>query len=162
MAADAPKVVELEGSLSHGELQVLGEAEWARLSEFDAVLEARIDSGATTTSIHALEIEEFERDGEDWVRFQLPLGGGEPVTVEREVARVASIVRRGGAENQRRPVVMMDIAIGGVERRIEVNLTDRSDFDYPVLIGRNYLSGTSLIDVSREYMQDKPKAASGE
>lgn len=153
-AEEAPKVMELNESLAHGELQVLGEAEWVRLPEYDLSWEARIDSGATTTSIHAADIQEFERDGEDWVRFSLPRSGSEdPVEVERKVERVAQIVKRGGDGHHRRPVVLMDLGIGEVERRIEVNLTDRTGFDYPVLIGRNYLSGTALIDVSRKHIQ---------
>lgn len=162
-AEDAPKVLELKDNLAQGELQVLGEAEWVGLPEHELIWEARIDSGATTTSIHALGISEFERDGEDWVRFSLRNDGtDETVEVEREVVRYASIVKRGGDGHHRRPVVMMDLHIGGAQRRIEVNLTDRSGFDYPVLIGRNYLSGTALIDVSRKHVQGEPAPAATE
>lgn len=153
-AEDAPRVIVLNENLAHGELQVLGEAEWAHLPEHDITWKARIDSGATTTSVHAIDIQDFERDGDDWVRFVLRNDEtDESIEVEREVTRTVKIVKRGGEGHQRRPVVMMDIAIGEVERRIEVNLTDRTGFDYPVLIGRNYLSGTALIDVSRNYIQ---------
>jgi hypothetical protein len=69
------------------------------------------------------------------------------------VERVAEIRRRGEGENHRRHVVLMDLAIGEVASRIEVNLADRTGFEFPVLIGRNFLEDRALVDVSRAYVQ---------
>lgn len=154
LAQDAPTVLRLEEKLTYGELLVLGEAEAIGLPEFDVIWPGRIDTGATSTSIFATDVEEFDRDGKLWVRFTLRNEeSGDAIEVERAVERVAEIRRRGEGENHRRHVVLMDLAIGEVASRIEVNLADRTGFEFPVLIGRNFLEDRALVDVSRAYVQ---------
>lgn len=153
-AQDAPTVLRLEEKLSYGELLVIGEAEAIKLPEFDVVWPGRIDTGATSTSIFATDVEEFDRDGALWVRFTLRNDdSGDAIEVERPVERIAEIRRRGEGENHRRHVVLMDLGIGEVASRIEVNLADRTGFEFPVLIGRNFLNDRALVDVSRAYVQ---------
>lgn len=152
-ADNPPTVARLENKLELGDLLIIGEAELIELPALDALWRGRIDSGATTTSLHAIEIENFERDGKPWVRFKARNEALDTeIDLERQVVRVAEIRRRGGEETQSRPVVMMEISIGGVSQMAEINLTDRTNFDFPVLIGRNVLSGKMLIDVSRAYL----------
>lgn len=135
--------------------QIIGQVEYALVSPPDLRLRARIDSGATTTSVHATSIEPFERDGEDWVRFEMVNPETEVyLPVEGKITRIASI-KRHGAEDVKRPVVRLKVSIGSVSLPIEVTLADRSSFEYPVLIGRNFLQGTSVVDVSGEYLADK-------
>ena len=45
----------------------------------------------------------------------------------------------------------MRVALGSVEEVIEVTLTDRAKYTFPLLVGRNLLKGRFLVDVSREY-----------
>lgn len=136
---EAPKVLRLGDDLEVGDMLVIGEAEMTEVPIIDAYWRARIDSGATTTSIHAVNIDEFERDGEEWVRFTARNDLLETEhEVELPVSRVAFIQKRGTDEKQRRPVVMMELRIGSVTRTEEVNLTDRTNFEFPLLIGRNF------------------------
>lgn len=51
--------------------QLVGAVERVHLSPPDAVFEARIDTGAESSSLDARDIREFERDGSTWVRFLL-------------------------------------------------------------------------------------------
>ncbi|WP_204114617.1 ATP-dependent zinc protease [Shimia biformata] len=148
-----PEVLVLEDRLEVGEYLVLGEAELVAFPTLGTNWRGRIDTGATTTSVHAINIEEFERDGQDWVRFTLrnELLDTE-VPHEAPIARIVQIRKRGTEDMQRRPVIEMTVSIGGVPRKIEVNLTDRSNFEFPVLIGRNYLDGIAVVDVSRAYL----------
>lgn len=152
-AEDVPSVARIENELEIGDFLIIGEAELISLPELDVHWRGRIDSGAKTTSLHATNIEEFERDGKPWVRFTARNEHlNTEIALERPVVRTTKIRRRDGADTQSRPVIMMEIVIGGVTQTAEVNLTDRTDFEFPVLIGRNVLSGTMLIDVSRAYL----------
>ncbi|MHC4553620.1 MAG: ATP-dependent zinc protease family protein, partial [Planctomycetota bacterium] len=117
----------------HG-MYIFGEAEKVTVVSEDFTYKARLDTGATTTSIHALDISDFTRDGKKWVRFSLV----DPETkekkqLERSLSRIASI-KRHGAEDQKRPVVKLKFQMGPVEKVCEVSLTDRGNFEYPVLV----------------------------
>ncbi len=132
---------------------VIGALEYVRLVPPNVVLKARIDTGAKTTSIDARDITPFERDGKQWVRFVCVFGEKEH-TIERKVVKTVQI-KRHGAESQDRYVVKMRIILGDVSQLISVNLSDREEYKYPVLIGRNFLRDFFMVDVAKKY-QFKP------
>jgi len=115
-------------------------------------MEARIDTGAESTSIHAEDIQLLERDGKRYVRFQvLDPTSGEKAQMEKRFRRRVLIKQQGG-ELERRYVVRMWITLGGIRARVDVTLTDRSGFDYPLLIGRNFLTDHMIVDVSQHHV----------
>jgi hypothetical protein len=131
---------------------VVGEVEYALVGKDGPLQKARIDTGATTTSVGFAEITPFERDGKKWVKFSIrDRITGETYPFERAVVRTASI-KRHGAGSVERPVVKLKITIGEIARDIEVSLADRDAFDYPVLIGRNFLDGNFVVDVGNRYL----------
>ena len=131
-------------------MQIIGEVEPVTILKAGLTLPARIDTGATTSSLDAREIQRFERDGQKWVRFVvLDRRSGKKVKVEGRVTRIVEITRHGAAD-QKRPVVKLKARLGKVELLREFSLTDRSKFTYPVLIGRNILQGKFLVDVTRK------------
>lgn len=149
-----PKIAEVrsnEARALDGKILV-GEVEYATVHPGNLRLEARIDSGATTTSMHAVDIKSFERDGQRWVRFTTLTERGGEITLEQPRVRHVRI-KGEGDDYERRPVVMLDIQIGSVRQKIEVSLTDRENYHYPLLIGRNFLRDHAVIDVSRKYVQ---------
>jgi len=113
-------------------------------------LHAKLDTGAKTTSINAINPEFFERDNKQWSRFTITNKKNKSVTIEAPVVRDA-IIKRHYGERQVRPVIMLDICIGNVRKKEEVNLVDRSNMNYQLLIGRNFLNGSFLIDSSSTY-----------
>ena len=122
----------------------------------DLVLDARIDTGASTSSLHVTSSQIFERDGARWVSFTMPVEGRGDITIERPLTRNV-LIKRKGAESQERPVVVMNIRIGRLQRASEFTLTDRTGFEFPVLIGRNFLTDVAIVDVSHEYLaSDRP------
>jgi len=116
-------------------------------------LKAKLDTGAKTSSVTASDVETLRRDGRDWVRFRIE-DADEPdrghLVLERPVTRWVKIKRQGG-KAARRPVVELDVCLGRKSRTVEVSLADRSGFNYPVLLGRNFLAGTALVDAGRTY-----------
>lgn len=132
-------------------LVVVGEAEYVTLKSKELRLKARIDTGAQTSSLGVVDEQPFERDGKKWLQFSvLDPGSGEKIKFERPVVRIAEI-KRHGAESQKRHVVMLTIMLGNIEMKREFTLADRSRYTFPVLIGRNVLTGQFLVDVNRKY-----------
>ena len=109
-----------------------------------------MDTGATTCSIDAFDIKNFERDGRKWVSFKIKSRtSGEQKSFELPVVRIVPI-KRHGMPDQQRFSVMLTVKIGHLTLEREFTLTDRSSFDYQVLLGRNLLSGIAVVDVTRK------------
>ncbi len=106
------------------------------LNSQELSLQAKIDSGADNSSIHASKIKRFEKNNESWVKFTTING----IVIEAPIYREAKIKTKLIGFNYR-PVILMDICLGGVERKIEVNLINRKHLTKPFLIGRSALSG---------------------
>jgi len=137
--------------------QIIGETEWAIIEPGDLVFETRIDTGAETSSIHAEDIQLIEKDGKRWVRFNLSdPKTGVKIPLERRLHRRIVVKKKTKGENDRRFVVRMWVTIGNTRTWLDVSLSDRKDFDYPLLIGRNMLMDNFVVDVSRHHTLPKP------
>ena len=143
---------------------IYGLNEHIRLTELDLQVAAKLDTGAKTASLSARDVTRFRRDGETWVRFYLAIDEAHDHPIERPLARISKIKRRAGDYNPEedatytaRPVIELDVCLGNARRTIEVNLTDRSAFEYPLLIGSDALSRFgALIDPSIKYAAGQP------
>lgn len=120
----------------------------------DEPLQARVDTGAETSSLDARDLEEFEKNGQPWVRFKL-ISNEQSFNLELPVSRIAEIKRHGGLESQRRPVVSIKTRVGNIDKVTEFTLRDRSSYEFPVLLAEQFLANTALVDVSEEYIADK-------
>ncbi len=126
--------------------QIFGWIEWVSFPDIGLRLKTKLDTGAETSSLHAMNIVRFKRGGERMVRFDLENPeSGEVFTVELDLERSVRIREHDGSY-QRRPVVEMWICIGSLRMQIEVNLVDRTQFHYPFLLGRSAMKGTVVVD----------------
>lgn len=135
---------------------VIGEKEEVYFPALDLTLEARIDTGATTTSVDARNIVSFERDGEKWVRFEMMKKDGTIIKVKRPIVKKITVKRHAG-EGQDRFVVNMRLNLSSLSYFIEVSLTDRSKYKLPILVGRNFLKGNVIVDVSLSHTKAPTK-----
>lgn len=122
-------------------------------------LKAKMDTGATTSSLNALNTQTFRRDGKRWIAFDIidPTDADNTVRMERPITRHVRIVRHGG-ELQRRPVVSIGLCIGPHYREEEMSLIDRTELNYQALVGRNHMRGIILVDSAETFLQ-KPRCA---
>jgi hypothetical protein len=111
---------------------------------------AKVDTGAENSSIDTAEWATFDKGGESWIRFRLRLDGGLSEALERPLVRMAR-VRRAGAETRERPVVLLNLCVDATRRDIEVNLSERPQLTYRMLLGASFLSGAFLVDVSQSH-----------
>ncbi len=147
----------LAAPLAADERSVFGWVEKATLEPWDIEVKAKLDSGALTSSLDAREIETFTRDGERWVRFRLDLedeASGEMVSEYLELPRYRRVRLRGAGGEDSRPVVLMDICLGGTVYEEQFSLRDRGDMLYPLLLGRRTIGHLGLLDVTETFLTD--------
>jgi hypothetical protein len=132
------------------DLQVVGWVERVSLFPGNLKIKAKLDTGARNSSLNATQIEKFQRDGENWIRFELKNWKGRKENIEARVIRMAKI-KQHGTEAATRPVVRLGICVGNVYKEVEVNLEDRNKFNYQMLIGRSYLKNSFAVDSSATY-----------
>jgi len=138
--------------LTQTRLPIIGEVEWVAVNNKRNRFKARIDTGAATSSIHAEDIKVFERDGRTWASFNIqPYKKDKPLRVKAPVTRTTRIKQHDRASDKRY-VVELTLIMGNIQMTAEVNLNDRTQFRYPLLIGRNFLEGNAIVDTSKRYM----------
>lgn len=131
---------------------VLGEVENVWIDPPGLSMEVRVDTGASSSSLHAENITEFERDGSDWVRFDM-INKQERFTVEQPVEKYVRVYQQSDKEGTRRPVVAMRIFLGDIQDSFEFTLADRAHLEHDVILGRNFLTDIALVDVGRQFVQ---------
>ena len=119
---------------------------------------ARIDTGAQSCSLH---VEQIDIEGESksrlknvgkTARIKLKGPAGKTKWIEAKIAdavRVKSSSLKSG-EYDRRYKVRLTLKWDDFEKKVLVTLNDRTDMEYPLLIGRNYLRDDFLVDVSKK------------
>ena len=117
--------------------------------------------GASMSSLDARNIRIVERDGKNWVQFDYHDDSAQVTRFERPLTRNA-LVRPAPNVVERRPVVMMQICLGGMRREIQVNLVDRHKLSSRMLIGRNFLIGARVIVDSAIELTSPPVCKGGE
>lgn len=118
-------------------------------------IKAKVDTGARTSTLHAIDIEHFEEAGRERVRF---LVHPQHRSDELEVVCTADVVDRRGVRSsighrQHRVVIATTLALSPeLVWPIEVTLTSRSDMRFRMLLGRTALRGHMLVDPGRSYL----------
>lgn len=126
---------------------VIGAVERIYLPPMKAAFLSRIDTGATTSSLDAENVKYFERDGKSWIAFEMvDRETQERHTFEKPLIKYLQIRRI--EKNERRPVVQMDVKMGGETFKANFTVAEREKFEYQTLIGRNILSGRFIVDVA--------------
>jgi len=140
-APEAPKVIVSRPA------NVIGAVEKIYLPPMKSPFLSRIDTGATSSSLDAEDIKIFERDGKSWVAFKV-INRDTKETYTFEKPRVKRIKVKRIIEDEHRPMVEMDVKMGGESFKANFTIAERENFEYQTLIGRNILSGRYVVDVS--------------
>ena len=137
--------------------QVFGWVEKSTLQPWDIEVKAKLDSGALTSSLDARDIEMFEQDDEEWVRFRLKLedqGSGDVFSDQIERPLYRELAVRGAGGRDERPVVLLEVCMGDTIYEEQFSLRDREEMNYPLLLGRRTISHLGLLDVRETFLQE--------
>ncbi|MFY0991359.1 ATP-dependent zinc protease [Halomonas sp. C05BenzN] len=135
--------------------KVFGWVEKATLEPWGVEVKAKLDSGALTSSLDARDIERFEQEGDEWVRFRLELedeATGEHFTHEMELPVYRNIRLRGAGGSDRRAVVLMKVCMGDTVYEEQFSLRDREEMFYPLLLGRRTIGHLGVLDVRETFL----------
>lgn len=133
------------------DVPVVGWVERVRIYPGDFEVHAKIDTGAKTSSLNAPNMKIFKRGEEDWVSFEVTNRRGLKQRFEQKIVRIAKIRRHGGTV-QRRPVVMLGLCVGSIYQVTQVNLIDRRNFNYQMLVGRRFMAKQVTVDPGRTFI----------
>jgi hypothetical protein len=132
-------------------MKTIGRREYIIFSDFkDEKVEAKIDTGAYTSSLHAKVLGKVELDGEIFVRF-IPF----PEINEKEYVMKQyreKEVKSTSGHSETRSSVKLHLRLFSKKYLVEFTLTDRGYMKHPVLIGRKFLNKKFLVDVSQEFI----------
>jgi len=138
---------------------LLGAIENVFINELNTSFNTRIDTGAESSSLDAHNIVLFERDGDQWVRFDVFTHGPEQAsqTFESKVERFVRI-KESQDKSDRRPVIHAHLEIGQYTAETDLNLTDRSHLEFPLLLGRKFMQDIAVVDVGQTFVHGKNKS----
>ncbi len=128
---------------------IIGSEEWCGLPQINIpALKARIDSGAKTSALHAVNITPFKKDGVPWVSFEVhPLQNDGKTTVHCEAPIYDKRkVKSSSGVSEVRFVIKTVLSIAEDTWEIEITLANRDSMGYRMLLGRQAMSGKMLVD----------------
>ncbi|WP_027960167.1 ATP-dependent zinc protease family protein [Halomonas halodenitrificans] len=137
--------------------KVFGWVEKATVEPWGVEVKAKLDSGALTSSLDARDIEVFDKEGEEWVRFRLKLedeADGETFTEHLERPLYRDLRVRGAGGRDERPVVLMEICLGDTLYEEQFGLRNREEMNYPLLLGRRTIGHLGLLDVGETFVSE--------
>jgi len=141
-------------------LPVIGWREWVSLPDLGVpTIKAKVDTGARTSALHAYNIERFEQDAIDRVRFKIhPVQRSKTETVHAE-ATVHDVrsVRSSSGKAQERIVIVTPLTVLGQTWEIELTLARRDKMGFRMLLGRQAIRRRMLVDPGASYAGGKPE-----
>ncbi|MEK8179566.1 30S ribosomal protein S6--L-glutamate ligase [Flavobacterium buctense] len=134
---------------------ILGSEEWCSFPELGIpAIKARVDSGAKTSALHAINIAPFLKDSENWVKFDInPIQNNLKTVIHCEAKLVDKrIVKSSSGFREQRYVIKTNLCIGTDTWEIEMTLTNRDSMGFRMLLGREAMSGRILVDPEQKYL----------
>jgi len=139
------------GSLQKKSKLIIGWREWCSLPELELPgINAKIDTGAKTSSLHAYKIKPFTRDGESWVKFLVhPVQRHRNPEIECEAQVVDQrAVTSSNGTTENRYVISTTLILGAHCFKTEITLSNRDEMGFRMLIGRQSLAQRFVVDPS--------------
>ncbi|MDF3820994.1 RimK/LysX family protein [Leptospira sp. 96542] len=129
---------------------IIGRVEWIEFPNWKLRVRGRIDTGAKSCSIHAVNIEKTTENGEVYISFDTFQEDGKPIRFKSKFVTETKVTSTNG-QSETRIVIKEILKLGKVSEEVNITLNDRSNLTYPFLVGRNYLMGKFLVDVSMSH-----------
>ncbi len=138
---------------AHSENVTAGWVEKVGITNSYFEVHAKLDTGADSSSLNAIDFKITDADAGQYISFALTNREGKTIRLKEKIIRWTKIKNKFGIV-KKRPVIQLPVCLGRMTRVVEVNLVDRSNYSYQMLIGRSFLVGSPniLIDSSSDYL----------
>ena len=140
-------------------MNVIGWREWVSLPELGIDwTKAKVDTGARTSALDAVNIEYFKKYGQDWLRFKIhPIQRVQShgVVTQAALLEMRNITSSNG-KTEKRPVILTAIRIGEKTWPIELTLTDRDTMGFRMLLGRQGIPKGIVVNPHGSFLTSKP------
>ncbi len=133
----------------------IGWREWVCLPDLEvAKIKAKVDTGARSSSLHAIDLELVKRRGVERVIFKIhPLQDGSSVTLQCDVPLLEQRwVKSSNGKRELRPVIRTELSFCGALFDIDLTLTSRDMMGFRMLLGREAVRGRFLVDPGRSFL----------
>jgi len=131
----------------------LGWREWVELPDLAiGPTKAKVDTGARTSALHAVNVDLFERDEQIWVSFVFENEDGSLGDLNETPVLEFRDVTNSGGQSESRPVIQTPVKLGTVYKMVELTLTQRDNMVYRMLLGRTTLSSDFIVAPSESFV----------
>lgn len=134
---------------------ILGSEEWCSFPDLGIpTIKARVDSGAKTSALHAINISPFVKEGENWVKFDInPIQNNVKTIIHCQAPMIDKrIVKSSSGFREQRFVIQTQLQLGDSNWVIEMTLTNRDSMGFRMLLGREAMIGRAMVDPERKYL----------
>ena len=143
-----------------GKKRVIGATATVEEVRSDLLFRARVDTGATTTSLHVEEFtiedeaERMEDNVGKKIRFRMTNQDGKSEWIESRISEVSVV--KTSVDEELRYKVLLTLRLYEVKKKVLVTLKNRAHMKYPMLLGRNFLRGDFVVDVESKRPKKSP------
>jgi hypothetical protein len=139
---------------SNKEKLIIGRVEAVRFVEFDiGPVEAKVDTGAYSSSIHCFGVE--EKEGTLYFSLMDPHQPKKGLKIIHTSEYTETVVKSSNGERQKRYKINTLINIGGKRFKTVFTLAGRDNMKYSVLLGRKAIQKRFLVDVTKKFILNK-------
>jgi ribosomal protein S6--L-glutamate ligase len=142
---------------------LIGSEEWCSFPQLGIpAIKARVDSGAKTSALHAINIKVFDKNGEEWLKFDInPIQNNSKSIIHCEAQLVDQrIVKSSNGTREKRYVIRTEVGLGNHNWQVEVTLTNRDSMGFRMLLGREAMVGRLIVDPEKKFELGQPTTES--
>jgi len=134
---------------------IIGSQEWVSLPEIDIpTIKVRVDSGAKTSALHAVNIQPFQRNNDTWVTFDVyPIQNNGKKVIHCEAPVLDKrVIKSSTGNRENRYIIRTSLHINGDSWDVELSLTNRDSMGYRMLLGREAMVGRLIVDPEANFL----------
>lgn len=136
----------------------IGWQEWCHFDELNIkAIKAKVDTGAKTSCIHAVNIQTYTRNAKEFVKFDtypLPKRPDFYIHCHAPIVDHRYVMSSTG-HREKRYVITTNLGLADIHWEIDLTLTDREPLAFRMLLGRDAMKNHCIIFPGKTLLQGK-------